>query len=189
MLSQATPSKAAVRLAQSITEAEQRGWLGAAIELHILRSLALDQHNRPREAQADLERALALAEPEGYARIFLDEGQPMHGLLSQWQAHASAGPLRDYANRLLSQLDGELPAIAAEQETPSPAQNLIEPLTRRELEILCLMGAGLSNRQIAEKLFLSEGTIKFHVHSILAKLEVHSRTAALARAKELRLVP
>jgi LuxR family maltose regulon positive regulatory protein len=75
--------------------AESCGRLGVAIELRILRSLALMRRGDTREAEADLERAFALAEPEGFVRIFLDEGQPMQMLLAQWLARAGAGPLRD----------------------------------------------------------------------------------------------
>ncbi|MEA3341648.1 MAG: hypothetical protein U9R15_16920, partial [Chloroflexota bacterium] len=92
LLAQCKPDEAVAQLTRSLVAAEECGRLGAALELRILRSLALVRQGDTREAEADLERALALAGPEGYVRVFLDEGQPMQLLLAQWLAQASAGP-------------------------------------------------------------------------------------------------
>jgi LuxR family maltose regulon positive regulatory protein len=120
----------------------------------------------------------------------------MQLLITQWLAHASPGPLWDYATRLLSQFDAEPHGITAAQKKVSPVgapsansgQALVEPLTPRELEVLRLLAQGFSNRQIAEKLVVAEGTVKFYVHAVLKKLEVHSRTQAIAKARELNLL-
>jgi LuxR family maltose regulon positive regulatory protein len=189
MLAQCKPDEAVAQLTQSLADAEGCGRLGVALELRILRSLALLQRGDPREAEADLERALALAEPEGYVRIFLDEGQPMQLLLAQWLAHAGASPLRDYAIHLLSQFDAEPHMITAAQEKVSPTGDLVEPLSQRELEVLHLIALGRTNQEIARQLILSTGTVKAHTANIYRKLDVANRTEAVAHARQLGLLP
>jgi LuxR family maltose regulon positive regulatory protein len=196
MVAQCKPAEAAAQLAQSIAAAEGCRRFGAAIELRILRSLALVRQGEPPAAKADLERALALAEPEGYVRVFLDEGQPMQMLIAQWLASAGAGPLRDYAIRLLAQFDAERPdaerhPITAQVESQlQPAQNtLVEPLSQRELEVLHLIATGRTNQEIARQLIVAPGTIKAHAASIFRKLDVANRTEAVARARQLGLLP
>jgi LuxR family maltose regulon positive regulatory protein len=189
MLAQGKPDEAIVGLTRSLAAAETSGRLGTAIEMRILRSLALQRQGDIQKAEADLERALALAEPEGYVRVFLDEGQPMQMLLGQWLAHAGSGSLRDYAIRLLSQFDAEPHTITAAQEKRSPADNLVEPLTQRELEVLHLMALGKTNQEIARQLIVSPGTVKAHTASIYRKLDVANRTEAVARARQLGILP
>jgi LuxR family maltose regulon positive regulatory protein len=163
--------------------AEESGGLGWAVEIGILRALVQEALDHRADALAELERALAQAEPEGYVRVFLDEGEPLVALLRR---AASVGATRAYARRLLDALD----RTAAKQEAatapiPSP---LVEPLTEREIEVLRLMAAGLSNREIAAELVLAMGTVKAHLHHIYGKLEVRGRTQAAARARELDLL-
>ena len=186
-----TPGQAVAELTRALSAARERGRLGAAIELHILRCLAHVRRGDPGEALADLERALALGEPEGYARIFLDEGQPVQMLLAQWLAHANPGPLRDYAVHLVSQFDAEPQAAAAQQPAPAarPQQALIEPLSRRELEVLRLIALGKTNPEIARQLVVAPGTVKAHAAHIYTKLDVSNRTQAVARARQLGLLP
>jgi LuxR family maltose regulon positive regulatory protein len=136
-----------------------------------------------------LEEALRLAKPGGYARVFLDEGRPMQSLLAQWLARTSAGPVRDYAAHLLSQLDAELRISTAAQQKASPAGSLVEPLSERELEVLHLMALGRTNQEIARQLVVARGTVKAHTASIYRKLDVANRTAAVARARQLGLLP
>jgi len=112
----------------------------------------------------------------------------MQLLLAQWLAHASAGSLRDYAIRLLSHLDAQPHVVTAPQEITSPARNMVEPLSERELEVLRLVADGLSNGEIAAQLFLAMGTVKAHVHNIYGKLGVRGRTQAIARARDLGLL-
>ena len=197
VVAQSKPDEAVAQLTQSLAAAEGCGRLGVAIELRILRSLALLRRGNPREAEADLERALALAEPEGYVRVFLDEGQPMQMLIAQWLAHAGAGPLRDYAIHLLSQFDVEPHGIKSAQEKVSTAgdplassgQALIEPLSQRELEVLHLIALGKTNPEIARQLIVAPGTVKAHTASIYRKLDVANRTEAAARARQLGILP
>jgi len=189
LLAQRKPDEAVAQLTRSLAAAEGCGRLGATIELRIFRSLALVRQGDTREAEADLERALALAEPEGYVRVFIDEGQPMQMLIAQWLAHAGASPLRDYAIHLLSQFDVEQHVITAAREKASPAVDLVEPLSKRELEVLHLMALGRTNQEIAQQLIVSPGTVKAHTASIYRKLDVANRTEAVARARQLGILP
>ena len=159
-----------------IAEAGNR--VGRVIEVLILQSLTLYRKKDMDQALAALERALALAQPEGYCRVFLDEGEPMAKLLFQAKAHRIG---LGYASELLSAL-GEVFIT----ELP-PAQLLIEPLTLRELEVLKLIEAGYSNQDIADKLVISIPTVKRHISNIYAKLGVESRTQAVSIGRELKL--
>jgi LuxR family maltose regulon positive regulatory protein len=140
-----------------------------------------------------LERALTLAEPEGLMRIFLDEGPPMARLLHQ---AAARGVVPEYVARLLAAFemaddrrpttDRELPASSLAHR---PSSALVEPLSERELEVLQLVAEGLTNQEIASRLYLSLNTVKVHTRNIYGKLDVHSRTQAIARSQELGLLP
>ena len=123
-----------------------------------------------------LERALRLAEPEGYVRLFADLGLPMARLL---QEARSRGVLPEYVGMLLL-------ACGDRAGSAPPDPTLPEPLTPREQDILVLLAAGLTNREIAAELVVSPETVKKHTGSIYDKLAVHSRRDAVARARELR---
>jgi LuxR family maltose regulon positive regulatory protein len=187
------PAQAAAVLTRALEVATERGRLGAAIELHLLRGLAYHRQGERRAARADLGRALAIGEPEGYARVFLDQGAPMQAQLAQWLAHAGPGPLRDYAARLLAQFDAESRPTARTQEPASAPQDvgeaLVEPLSAREREVLHLIALGKTNPEIAEQLVVSPGTVKAHASHIYHKLDVSNRTEAVARARALGLLP
>lgn len=183
------PDEAVTHLAQALAAAEQSGWLGVVIELRILQCLALQRQGAVRQAEAELGKALALAEPEGYARIFLDEGQPMQLLLAQWLARSGPGLLRDYAVHLLSQFKVELQMVSAARSKASPAGGLVEPLSQRELEVLHLIALGRTNQEVAGQLVVSRGTVKAHTASIYRKLDVANRTEAVARAREMGILP
>jgi ATP/maltotriose-dependent transcriptional regulator MalT len=172
------------------------------IELLALEALALDQAGRRAAALAALERALALGAPEGYVRVFIDSGAPMAELLALVAGHrprAEAQPAgtSGYAAMLLAAfpdfgspildfgLQNELPI----QNPKSKIQNLVEPLTPRELEILRLVAEGCSNQEIAHRLVVAEETVKSHTKAIHSKLGVQRRTQAVARARELGLLP
>ena len=171
--------------------------MGRVIEILLLEALALQEIGDTEHAIQVLTKCLTLAEPEGYVRIFLDEGQPMQILLVQWLAHASAGPLRAYAAHLSSQFDAEPHRVAPPQEKIPPTdahlasaeQALAEPLSQRELEVLHLMALGMTNKKIAERLIVAPGTIKAHAASIYRKLESANRTEAVARARQLGILP
>jgi LuxR family transcriptional regulator, maltose regulon positive regulatory protein len=133
-------------------------------------------------ALAVLEQALTLAEPEGFLRVFVDEGQPLRRLLR----HAAArGVAKENMRRLLTAFDAPL------RPSPAPAPSaagLARTLTRREIEILRLMAGGMQNQEIATQLFVSTSTVKRHVANAYGKLDVGNRTAAVARANELHLL-
>ncbi|HEY5900929.1 MAG TPA: LuxR C-terminal-related transcriptional regulator, partial [Anaerolineales bacterium] len=139
-------------------------------------------------ALAAIGEALNLAGPGGYMRIFLDEGPPMRKLLARWQARAEPGFVRDYAACLLAQFDAETHEAGVNSAAGSPTGSLIEPLSRRELEVLQLMALGSTNQQIAGQLVVAAGTVKAHTASIYRKLEVANRTEAVARARQLGIL-
>ena len=133
-----------------------------------------------------LEQSLALAEPGGFVRTFVDEGPPMARLLYE---ALSRGIAPDYTRRLLAAFPVTESAKAAPSNVLPPSDSLIEPLSERELEVLALLAEGLANREIASRLFLSLNTVKAHSRNIYGKLEVHNRTEAAARARALGLLP
>jgi ATP/maltotriose-dependent transcriptional regulator MalT len=170
----------ALRLLERLrADAEAKARTGSTLEILILQALALSAHGKGTEALRTFERALMLAEPQGYIRVFLDEGEPMVALLRQAFARAIA---LDYVTTLLSAFGEQAPAV------PSHAFPLVEPLTEREHAVLRLLVAGLSNAAIAQELVITVGTVKRHVNSIYTKLGVTSRTQAVARAHALHLL-
>ncbi len=177
-------------LVRLLKTAEMGGRTGSVIEILTLQSIALQAQEDIDQALITLERALSLAEPEGYVRTFIDEGEPMAKLL---RLAASRGIAKKYVRKLLADL--QRPTSGAEPHpTVLPAEGavapstLVEPLTVRELEVLRLIVAGMSNREIAEKLIIVEGTVKTHINNIFTKLDVQSRTQAIAQARELMLL-
>jgi LuxR family maltose regulon positive regulatory protein len=159
--------------------AEATGRTGRVILFLALQALARQAQEDISGAVAALERALSLAQPEGYARTFLDEGARMARLLRH---AASRGIAPGYVTRLLSGI-AEVP----EASTLS-AQPLVEPLSERELQVLGLLSAGKSNREIADELVLATGTVKRHLYNIYGKLNVRSRLECVTRAQELHLL-
>ena len=159
-----------------MTEAAKR--MGQVIEILVLQALALQGKKDVDRTMKVLERALSLAQPEGYARVFLDEGEPMAKLLYQAKSHRIG---QEYALELLSAQGG-----VTGTELP-PAQLLIEPLTLRELEVIKLIEAGCTNQDIADRLVISIPTVKRHISNIYAKLGAKSRTQAVSLGRELRL--
>jgi len=164
------------RLAQS---AATGGRTGSLIEILVLHALAL-RHTDFEQALKLLERALVLAEPAGYVRTFLAEGQSLAGLLNELTRRS--GPAQAYAARLFG---GFSFSAGAGVRLASP---LPEPLTDRELEVLRLLAAGLSNQEMAQSLHVTYGTVKTHVHNIYGKLGAESRVRAVALAREMHLL-
>jgi LuxR family transcriptional regulator, maltose regulon positive regulatory protein len=171
------------------TNARSGGRMGRLIEILILEALAQQKLNKPAQALENLAKSLALAEPEGYIRVYMDEGEPMRLLLAQWLAHADNNTLRDYVIRLLSYYDAEVKKVTVTQEKASQAKNLVEPLSQRELEVLHIIALGKTNQEIAKQLIVSPGTIKAHTASIYRKLDVSNRTEAVSRARQLGIIP
>jgi LuxR family maltose regulon positive regulatory protein len=163
--------------------------MGRLIEILLLKALAMQKLGEPAQALALLTESLALAEPEGYIRVFVDEGSLMQTLLAHWLAHASASTLRDYAIHLLSHFDAEPQVVTAVQKKTSPTGDLVEPLSGRELEVLHLIATGRINKEIAQQLIVSLGTVKAHTASIFRKLGVANRTEAVAQARQLGILP
>jgi len=187
----------AVHLLSGLDEsARSAGRIGRVIEIMLLEALTLREIGDSEHAILALTKCLTLAEPGGYVRVFLDEGQPMQMLLAQWLAHANSTPLRDYAIHLLHQFDAEPRVGTAAQEIVSPnsdhpasaGQALVEPLSQRELEVLQLIALGKTNQEIARQLIVSPGTVKAHSASIYRKLDVANRTEAVARARQLGIL-
>jgi LuxR family maltose regulon positive regulatory protein len=148
------------------------------MKILVLQALPYQKRGDMRAALVPLERALRLAEPEGYIRVFLDEGPPMAELL---QAAAMRGIAPGYVQRLQAQF------VAATAE-PHARQNLVEPLSERELEVLRLLATDLDGPDIASQLMVSLNMMRTHTKSIYTKLAVNSRRAAVHRAEELELL-
>lgn len=164
-------------------QVEARGWQDERLKALVLRALAFHAHNEKDTAVQTLHDALALAEPGGFIRIFVDEGLPMAVLLSE---AAAQGITPEYVSKLLAAIDNEKQELV-HQSAFSP-QPLIQPLSPRELEVLQLLAQGLSNDEICKRLFLALDTVKGHNRRIYEKLQVQRRTEAVARARELGLL-
>jgi LuxR family transcriptional regulator, maltose regulon positive regulatory protein len=184
LMAQNQPSGALSLLSPLEEGARSAGRMGRVVELVLLEALALQAKGESNKAMAALARCLTLAEPEGYVRLFLDEGRPAQLLLAAWLARASPGPLRDYAVELLAHFKSGPTLLAAAPETGS----LVEPLSPRELEVLQLIAAGKTNQQIALDLIIAPGTVKAHTGNIYRKLDVANRTEAVARARQLGIL-
>ncbi|HEU0000239.1 MAG TPA: LuxR C-terminal-related transcriptional regulator [Ktedonobacteraceae bacterium] len=171
-------------LERLLPAAQAGGRMGNVLEILLLQALAYQTQGDLPAALVPLERALTLAEPEGYVRSFVDEGSPMAVLLEEAAQH---GIVPNYVRQLLAAFEAEKQQSENNSSRP-PARPLIEPLSPRELEVLHLIAQGLSNQEISERLFLALGTVKGHNQQIFGKLQVQRRTEAVARARELGLL-
>jgi LuxR family transcriptional regulator, maltose regulon positive regulatory protein len=166
-----------------LQDAEAKARMGSALEILVLRAMALEAQGDRTSALSTLERALVLAAQEGYIRLFVDEGFPMLTLLRLAHTHSR---VPGYVATLL-QVFGEQCVSDLPLSSAHPSL-LTEPLTEREREVLRLLLEGASNREIAQRLVLSVNTVKRHVYNLCGKLGVQSRTQAIIRARELNLV-
>jgi LuxR family maltose regulon positive regulatory protein len=171
--------EAAGLLERLLPAAETGGRTGRVIEILVLRALAHQALGDTPAALAALERAMMLAEPEDYVRVFADEGPPMTSVL---RAAAKQGTRRDYARRLLA-------AVGTTETGSRTTLALIDPLSERELDVLRLLGTELDGPAIARELMVSLNTMRTHTKNIYAKLAVTNRRAAVRRAAELNLLP
>jgi LuxR family transcriptional regulator, maltose regulon positive regulatory protein len=179
-------------LERLLKAAEEGGRTGSAMEILVLQALAHHAQGDLPAALLPLQHALKLAEPEGYVRIFVDEGPPMAQLLSK---AAASGIVPEYTGKLLTVFKAEeqksegkanLPPALPEGHRDGESPGGL--LSQRELEVLRLIAQGLSNREISQRLFLALNTVKGHNRKIYGKLQVQSRTEAIARARELDLL-
>ena len=184
-LAQRDPSAALAVLLPWRRQVEAKGWVDEQLKVMVLQAVALHMHGDKDQAVHLLCDALALAAPGGFIRLFVDEGLPMAHLLSEVEAQ---GIMPDYVGKLLALLKADAQQRAHTSSLPPPAQRMFEPLSPRELEVLHLMAAGLSNQEMCERLFLALSTVKGHNRTIFGKLQVQRRTEAVARARELGLV-
>jgi LuxR family transcriptional regulator, maltose regulon positive regulatory protein len=170
-------------LERLLSDAESKARMSSVIEILLLRALALGAQGKQEEALRALGQALALAEPEGYIRLFIDEGASMTALLRRAHAHKIA---QGYVAVLLKAAGEQLstgPHLHYTHHSP-----LAELLTEREREVLRLLIDGASNREIADHLVLSINTVKKHIFNICSKLNVQGRTHAIAKARTLQLL-
>ena len=194
LIVQDKPDEALRLLERLLSAAQAGGRMGSVIEILMLQALALRLEGDAPRVVSTLARGLSLAGPEGYIRTFVDESAPMAALLSkvleaQKKGHLATLPSvsLEYVTKLLAALG--VGAAPRSEGSPRRIVGLLpEHLSERELEVLRLITSGLSNREIAQELFITAGTVKRHVHNIYRKLEVRSRTQAVARARDLGLV-
>jgi ATP/maltotriose-dependent transcriptional regulator MalT len=184
-LAQGSPSTALVVLSPWRLQVEAKGWQDERLKVMALEALALQAQGDKDQAVHLICDALSLAAPGGFIRLFVDEGRPMAHLLSQG---AALGRMPDYLGKVLSVCKAEEHKSEVTSSLPPPAQPLIEPLSRRELEVLQLIAQGLSNQEMSERLVLALETVKGHNKKIFGKLQVQRRTEAVARARELGLL-
>jgi LuxR family maltose regulon positive regulatory protein len=167
---------------------ETQGWTLYGVRIQILEALALHQQGNIPQAMKALTPALALGEAERFDGLFIVEGAPMAELL---RYAASRGIVAGYASNLLTCFEiglGATPPSAHPPTHPPQAQPLVEPLTERELDVLHLLSTPLSTAEVADRLFISVSTVRSHTKSIYAKLNVHRRSDAAERARELKLI-
>jgi LuxR family maltose regulon positive regulatory protein len=183
-LAQGNPSEALALLEPWRQQVESMGWQDERLKAMVLQAVILAAHSDKDKALQVLGEALTLAEPNGFVRVFLDEGTPMFQLLSE---AAAQGMMPNYTGKLLAAFEAEK-QTPANPSLPTPVQTLVEPLSSRELEVLQLIAQGLSNDEIGKRLFLALDTVKGHNRRIFDKLQVQRRTEAVARARELGLL-
>jgi LuxR family maltose regulon positive regulatory protein len=185
MLAQGHPDAALVLLADLVAAAEASGHLVALIEATILQALA--QHRKRNDAQAlqRLEHALALAEPQGYVRPFINAGKPVDALLRQVIAQ---GVRAAYAGQVLAAFVAQAREQGASLAPDAAIGRLHERLTEREHQVLRLLATGLSSTEVAEELVIAVSTVRSYIKVIYRKLDVHSRDGAIVRGRQLDLL-
>jgi LuxR family maltose regulon positive regulatory protein len=178
-----SPKQVVEALNEAIESSQRRGLAHRTVELLLVRALAHKQGGEVASALTDLHHALTLAAPRQYVRVFLDEGPELASLVDALDLERlGSSPAVPLARRLL-----QARGTSGNQER-STVSGLGEQLTRREVSILKRLESGLSNKEIAEAIFVSEGTLKWHLHNVYNKLNVKNRSGAMARARTLGIV-
>ena len=167
-----------------LNEAQSRGRTRRLIEIRVLLALAYQEQGSLDLALDILEGALSSSEPEGYTRVYIDEGQPMSRLLRE---AARRGIRVQECSRLLAVFQQE--GQTQEHDSGEFPPGLVEPLSDRELEVLQLLAEGCTNRVISERLYISLSTVKGHVSNIFGKLLASNRTEVVAKARALGILP
>ena len=194
LLAQDRPGPALTLLQRLLATAASQGRIGDVIEIQALRALALAARGDHAGALGALAEAVTLACPQGYVRVFADEGAPMRALLTRLSAARKdqRAPARgidpDYLAGLLRAC-GQAGAAPPSRRAAAALPGMAEPLTDREAEVLRLLAAGRSNQRIAHELVVALDTVKKHVTHVLGKLGAANRTEAVARARQLGLIP
>jgi LuxR family maltose regulon positive regulatory protein len=190
LIHEATPASLAkaVAAADTCLQLAQKAYdTRRVIQVSALQALIWHTLRQPTNAFAALARALTLGEPSGFTRTFLDLGAPMAELLRQFDSQHDSQP---YVKRLLAAFAREVALSNRGGQTAAYVQHYgITPLTPRELELLVLVGQRLTVKEMAERLVISPNTVKRHVSSIYSKLRVKNRRQAIAKAKEVGLLP
>jgi len=192
LLAQGDPSAALALLSPLRQQMEAKGWQDERLRVMVLQAVAHHAHGQRDKAVQLLSDALSLAEPGGFIRLFVDEGEPMRMTLSDFRLSIEKQP-RGQDHKLFGYVDKLLAAFAQPVALPqskieNPNSRMPEPLSQRELEVLQLVAQGLSNSEIGERLFLALDTVKGHNRNIYGKLQVQRRTEAIARGRELGLL-
>jgi LuxR family maltose regulon positive regulatory protein len=178
-------------LERLLKAAEAQRRIGSVIEILVAQALAHQVQGNLPLALASLERALSLAQPEGYVRIFVDEGEAMRMLIADFrfsiekQMSSSAHAQLGYTGKLLAAF---APPVNKQSTIKNPKSEMVEPLSERELEVLRLVAQGLTNNEISQRLVLALSTIKGHNLRIFGKLQAQNRSEAVRRARELGLL-
>jgi LuxR family maltose regulon positive regulatory protein len=172
-------SEAVDLLIRMVDTAEAGGWFGKQIAMRVLLALAHQKRGDNDQAMVVLEQALRSAEPEGYVRVFLDEGEPMQTMLQEAE---TMGIAHDYIPILLAAFETD-----HIQVKPPSAPSFIDPLSERELEVLRLLKTELSGPEIADELVIALSTLRTHTQNIYSKLGVSSRRAAVRKSEELNM--
>jgi len=184
------PEKALILLDMLQKKMEEQGRIHLVIEILLLTSVANQKIGDQARVMACFDRCLVLAEPGGYVRLFLDAGTTVRTILRK---AVKSGTCMEYTSKLLAAFDTETLNREGDLHIPKsqspPFPNLPEPLTDREIELLSLIAKGLSNQEIAQRLFISLPTVKWHASNIYRKLGVRNRTQAVVRARSLDILP
>jgi LuxR family transcriptional regulator, maltose regulon positive regulatory protein len=192
LIAQGDPSAALALLAPYRQKMEEKKWEDQRLRTMVLQALVYHLKGEKDPAFQVLTEALTLAEPGGFIRLFVDHGEPMRLLLEEFRSRIEKQsgdhphPLMNYVDKILDAFSPSETLLGSTTTNSQPG--LIEPLSQRELEVLQLICEGLSNQEICQRLFLALDTVKGHNRRIFEKLQVHRRTEAIARARELNLI-